>query len=173
MANLYSASLAVCVRIPLCGGTVMSPYRRRIAVSPYLRIAVSPYRRIAVPPYRRTAVPPYRRDTVATVATVSTVSTVATVSTVSTVSLCSPWRCLPALQAKHEPFDQGSSVARVVQHQRQASLQGQKRCVEDDQAVCGNGIHSGRAGQAGDRSEERRVGKECVSTCRSRWSPYH
>src|SRR3546814_12936241 len=34
------------------------------------------------------------------------------------------------------------------------------------------------ARQAGDkviieRSEERRVGKECVSTCRSRWSPYH
>src|SRR3546814_16107583 len=25
----------------------------------------------------------------------------------------------------------------------------------------------------GNRSEERRVGKECVSTCRSRWSPYH
>src|SRR3546814_17644185 len=24
-----------------------------------------------------------------------------------------------------------------------------------------------------DRSEERRVGKECVSTCRSRWSPYN
>src|SRR3546814_19877731 len=23
------------------------------------------------------------------------------------------------------------------------------------------------------RSEERRVGKECVGTCRSRWSPYH
>src|SRR3546814_13242540 len=37
-----------------------------------------------------------------------------------------------------------------------------------------------RAGQLRDaavlhdqRSEERRVGKECVSTCRSRWSPYH
>src|SRR3546814_3955573 len=29
------------------------------------------------------------------------------------------------------------------------------------------------AGAAGGRSEERRVGKECVSTCRSRWSPYH
>src|SRR3546814_19809171 len=27
--------------------------------------------------------------------------------------------------------------------------------------------------QAAARSEERRVGKECVSTCRSRWSPYH
>src|SRR3546814_7125499 len=26
---------------------------------------------------------------------------------------------------------------------------------------------------AAHRSEERRVGKECVSTCRSRWSPYH
>src|SRR3546814_14841854 len=25
----------------------------------------------------------------------------------------------------------------------------------------------------GFRSEERRVGKECVSTCRSRWSPFH
>src|SRR3546814_13091665 len=25
----------------------------------------------------------------------------------------------------------------------------------------------------GRRSEERRVGTECVSTCRSRWSPYH
>src|SRR3546814_12134623 len=31
-----------------------------------------------------------------------------------------------------------------------------------------NGGHPG-----GPRSEERRVGKECVSTCRSRWSPYH
>src|SRR3546814_6452662 len=26
---------------------------------------------------------------------------------------------------------------------------------------------------ASDRTEERRVGKVCVSTCRSRWSPYH
>src|SRR3546814_13011146 len=30
-----------------------------------------------------------------------------------------------------------------------------------------------RAAHVADRSEERRVGKECVSTCRSRWSPYH
>src|SRR3546814_8142558 len=28
-------------------------------------------------------------------------------------------------------------------------------------------------GRQAERSEERRVGKECVSTCRSRWSPYH
>src|SRR3546814_14037398 len=30
-----------------------------------------------------------------------------------------------------------------------------------------------RLGHALARSEERRVGKECVRTCRSRWSPYH
>src|SRR3546814_9396588 len=29
------------------------------------------------------------------------------------------------------------------------------------------------SGLNSNRSEERRVGKECVSTCRSRWSPYH
>src|SRR3546814_17268112 len=34
-------------------------------------------------------------------------------------------------------------------------------------------IHRQIAGRIDDdRSEERRVGKECVSTCRSRWSPY-
>src|SRR3546814_13456830 len=39
-----------------------------------------------------------------------------------------------------------------------------------------NGTPADRAGiKAGDylRSEERSVGKECVSTCRSRWSQYH
>src|SRR3546814_14061152 len=37
------------------------------------------------------------------------------------------------------------------------------------------GATAGRHGTrlAPGRSEERRVGKECVSTCRSRWSPYH
>src|SRR3546814_5471662 len=33
-----------------------------------------------------------------------------------------------------------------------------------------DGTYGGRTSV---RSEERRVGKECVSTCRSRWSPYH
>src|SRR3546814_9664338 len=36
--------------------------------------------------------------------------------------------------------------------------------------VINNTIH---AAYTDGRSEERRVGKECVSTCRSRWSPYH
>ena len=30
-----------------------------------------------------------------------------------------------------------------------------------------------RGAPGGQRSEERRVGKECHTTCRSRWSPYH
>src|SRR3546814_2604765 len=35
------------------------------------------------------------------------------------------------------------------------------------------GQRQARPASSCDRSEERRVGKECVSTCRSRWSPYH
>src|SRR3546814_14012218 len=38
-------------------------------------------------------------------------------------------------------------------------------------AVCPEAVVAGKF-PAGARSEERRVGKECVSTCRSRWSPY-
>src|SRR3546814_12741036 len=45
-----------------------------------------------------------------------------------------------------------------------------------DAAAVGTSVGIAReAGAAGinmERSEERRVGKECVSTCRSRWSPY-
>src|SRR3546814_13630558 len=40
--------------------------------------------------------------------------------------------------------------------------------VVGDQGQAGPGVALRRA-----RSEERRVGTECVSTCRSRWSPYH
>src|SRR3546814_14199993 len=43
---------------------------------------------------------------------------------------------------------------------------GRMTLVPDDS--CGSPLT-----QAATRSEERRVGKECVSTCRSRWSPYH
>src|SRR3546814_10384832 len=41
-----------------------------------------------------------------------------------------------------------------------------------DIALDGFGPEEGFA-KAGNRSEVRRVGKECVSTCRSRWSTYH
>src|SRR3546814_12339799 len=40
-------------------------------------------------------------------------------------------------------------------------------------AAVKNGCDPAIDGSPLDRSEERRVGKECVSTCRSRWSPYH
>src|SRR3546814_20028772 len=36
-----------------------------------------------------------------------------------------------------------------------------------------NAVRGSYDGAMVGRSEERRVGKECVSTCRSRWSPYH
>src|SRR3546814_10293793 len=39
--------------------------------------------------------------------------------------------------------------------------------------ACVEYFHSKKRYPAGMRSEERRVGKECVSTCRSRWSPYN
>src|SRR3546814_2763753 len=46
-----------------------------------------------------------------------------------------------------------------------------------DSANINAGLFGNIANLRGDvhmqRSEERRVGKECVSTCRSRWSPYH
>src|SRR3546814_1043699 len=44
-------------------------------------------------------------------------------------------------------------------------------CIEEDAP----GLFAQFAHGGGNRirSEERRVGKECVSTCRSRWSPYH
>src|SRR3546814_14818155 len=34
-------------------------------------------------------------------------------------------------------------------------------------------VRARQAGAGHHRPEERRVGKECVSTCRSRWSPFH
>src|SRR3546814_14726332 len=42
----------------------------------------------------------------------------------------------------------------------------------DDAVLATLGVRA-VARTGGMRSEERRVGTECVSTCRSRWSPYH
>src|SRR3546814_15989794 len=46
-------------------------------------------------------------------------------------------------------------------------ISGARIVAEEDRAALGRKIVSR------ERSEERRVGKECVSTCRYRWSPYH
>src|SRR3546814_4308418 len=48
------------------------------------------------------------------------------------------------------------------------------QAVEVDDDIFHLGIiHRSLGIGAPGRSEERRVGNECVSTCRSRWSPYH
>src|SRR3546814_6762050 len=67
----------------------------------------------------------------------------------------------------------GQQVARPVHITVDMPEHDRRRRTQAD-AMCGahhlqplQRIHLVRA-----RSEERRVGKECVSTCRSRWSPY-
>src|SRR3546814_19933623 len=56
-----------------------------------------------------------------------------------------------------------------------ADARGGRLVLDDRLAVLGLdvGHRVGAALVADQRSEERRVGKECVSPCRSRWSPYH
>src|SRR3546814_3185401 len=51
-----------------------------------------------------------------------------------------------------------------------------KKDAEADKAAADAAAAAGAAPYAAPtaaRSEERRVGKECASTCRSRWSPHH
>ena len=79
-------------------------------------------------------------------------------------------------------FYEGHGVRRVVHGVRTAAATGAKTMILTNGA---GGIKpTWNAGQpvlisdhinltASSRSEERRVGKECVSTCRSRWSQYH
>src|SRR3546814_232325 len=51
---------------------------------------------------------------------------------------------------------------------------GKKDCIMSDQLRLDIPLLLPEVADTADRrSEERRVGKECVSTCRSRWSPYH
>src|SRR3546814_6541359 len=59
----------------------------------------------------------------------------------------------------------GDENVRLALHQPEELAEQHRRSESDDLAATPE-IEAGR-------SEERRVGKECVSTCRSRWSPYH
>src|SRR3546814_1882330 len=70
--------------------------------------------------------------------------------------------------ANHRP------IARLEYVQRQAPAridQGSREREHGDPGGKVQALHCGCSFVR--RSEERRVGKECVSTCRSRWSPYH
>src|SRR3546814_13756997 len=69
-------------------------------------------------------------------------------------------------QRGHENFD---LLVRVVERQRREAGGADAEPLQQRMRA----VLAGADRHALDRSEERRVGKECVSTCRSRWSPYH
>src|SRR3546814_11294132 len=77
--------------------------------------------------------------------------------------------------AAHGFFDGVAGIAPAVMRTRRKNILAAGGCrvmvVDDDDyaiVLVEYGVAHARC-----RSEERRVGKECVSTCRSRWSPYH
>src|SRR3546814_11931145 len=65
--------------------------------------------------------------------------------------------------ADHKRLDMAAPIALRVKPQEPQDRD-KAGCTNDQARAC---KHAQR------RSEERRVGKECVSTCRSRWSPDH
>src|SRR3546814_16761909 len=83
---------------------------------------------------------------------------------------------ISALLVNLAGLDLGNSLISALGLPRRAEM----RCMIVDM-----GLHDGQvktnkllfdqsaANLPGSRSEERRVGKEGVSTCKSRWSPYH
>src|SRR3546814_14406750 len=80
------------------------------------------------------------------------------------------FRSRPADHPTHDPFCQ------LFHREGDGGLLGLHPRCGGSAAGGGGGAtdpaqHRGHLPQ--DRSEERRVGKECVSTCRSRWSPYN
>src|SRR3546814_12059930 len=70
------------------------------------------------------------------------------------------------------PFGVDASFAEFVGEGHQRICVGDIECVPHQRHAI-RGIESLQTNMPLIRSEERRVGKECVSTCRSRWSPYH
>src|SRR3546814_16416531 len=68
------------------------------------------------------------------------------------------------VEGKHHQQDVSVGEAGVERHVGADEVD---RLVDEAEAL------EHRVDQPGGRSEERRVGKECVSTCRSRWSAYH
>src|SRR3546814_12601298 len=70
------------------------------------------------------------------------------------------------------PIGPGESRLKLITFDR---IEARTTCNALIKGLLDNGTMSVVFGESncGKRSEERRVGKECVSTCRSRWSPYH
>src|SRR3546814_7976579 len=91
------------------------------------------------------------------------------------------------VQASSIPFEPVASAEKAARLMREAAAAGARLAVFPEVFIGGypKGASFGTPvgmrkpeGRDGfrryhERSEERRVGKECVSTCRSRWSRYH
>src|SRR3546814_11766532 len=61
----------------------------------------------------------------------------------------------------------------ALHHLQQATMHHHANDMAISHAAMQANMHQPSLPDHGNRSEERRVGKACVSTCRSRWSPYH
>src|SRR3546814_15372317 len=72
-----------------------------------------------------------------------------------------------------DPSGPGRVLMRSAKRPKAASATARPSLCEDSQARGGKRRRLRPEYNGALRSEERRVGKECVSTCRSRWSPYH
>src|SRR3546814_12668938 len=77
----------------------------------------------------------------------------------------------PVTSAVPPTLDEAIAAARThnpLVREAEADIQAAHAVVDEAKSELGPTVSL-----EGTRSEERRVGKECVSTCRSRWSPYH
>src|SRR3546814_18115522 len=77
--------------------------------------------------------------------------------------------CGMVMECRGEPVSVGAGVACLGSPISASLWLARVMAREGRPLLAGDVLLSGALG----RSEERRVGKECVSTCRSRWSPYH
>src|SRR3546814_14689958 len=78
----------------------------------------------------------------------------------------------PMRRDLHNDGDQRYRSGFVIEHNPEAR-KGAGSCIFAHLWKAPGAPTAGCTAMADARSEERRVGKECVSTCRSRWSPYH
>src|SRR3546814_11136384 len=81
------------------------------------------------------------------------------------------WRRPDHAQLQRQPRPDGIQLEQLRQPARATRAQPRGRLRPRGGERLADHPHLGGVLQR--RSEERRVGKACVSTCRSRWSPYH
>src|SRR3546814_7627583 len=70
------------------------------------------------------------------------------------------------------PICRDIDVAFQICKNENGSRDGRRPNDMSDKPLCADKKRRKGSGDRKDRTEESRVGKECVSTCRSRWSPY-